>query len=154
MSAGFATRCSSALPGSPSSRGLVTTPQRSALMKRVGRAGTAPEQRVRAFLHGEGLRFTLNAGGLPGSPDIVLPRRRSVVFVHGCFWHGHRCKHGAVAAKRNADYWAAKIDDNRRRDRRKQRELRALGWHVEVIWECQCENLRHLRALALRLLLR
>ena len=74
-----------------------------------------------------------------------------MVFVNGCFWHGHDCRHGAIAARRNADYWAAKIDDNRRRDRRKCDELRALGWHVEVIWECECRQRPVLAALARRL---
>jgi len=73
-----------------------------------------------------------------------------VVFVNGCFWHGHDCRHGAAAARSNADYWTAKIEDNRGRDRRKCAELRALGWHVEVIWECECGQPRKLAALARR----
>jgi DNA mismatch endonuclease, patch repair protein len=123
-------------------------------MRRIGRKDTAPELLVRRYLHARGLRYRLHDKRLPGSPDLSLPKRSSVVFVNGCFWHGHDCRHGAVAAKQNADYWAAKIDDNRRRDRRKQTELRSLGWRVEVIWECECRNPRVLAALARRLLRR
>ena len=109
---------------------------------------------VRRYLHSRGLRYRLHDKRLPGTPDLSLPGRTSVVFVNGCFWHGHDCRHGAIVARRNADYWAAKIADNRERDIRKRRELRSLGWHVEVIWECQCRNARMLAALALRLLRR
>jgi DNA mismatch endonuclease (patch repair protein) len=123
-------------------------------MQRVGRKDTAPELIVRSYLHRHGLRFRLHDKRLPGSPDLCLTKRSSVVFVNGCFWHGHDCRHGAVAARRNADYWAAKIEDNRRRDRRKQGELRTLGWHVEVVWECECGRPRALAALARRLLRR
>lgn len=135
-------------------RPLATTPERSALMKRVRREGTEPEQRVRRYLHASGLRFARTSWGLPGTPDIVLPHRSAVVFVHGCFWHGHDCPHGAVQAKSNKAYWASKIADNRARDRRKARALRDLGWIVEVIWECETEQPRRLEALARRLLRR
>lgn len=138
----------------PSSHRLETTAARSKLMKSVGRANTAPELQVRRYLHAQGLRYVLYDRRLPGRPDLVLPRRRSVVFVHGCFWHGHRCAHGRVAARTNAAYWAAKIADNRARDRRQQGALRALGWAVEVIWECQCADEYKLHALAARLLQR
>jgi DNA mismatch endonuclease, patch repair protein len=123
-------------------------------MRRVGRKDTAPELLVRRHLHQCGLRYTLHDRRLPGSPDLCLPRRHSVVFVHGCYWHGHDCRHGSVRARSNAEYWSAKIADNRSRDQRKSRELRALGWHVETIWECQCRNARILAALARRLLSR
>lgn len=123
-------------------------------MQRVGRKDTAPELTVRRYLHGLGLRYGLHARSLPGKPDIVLPRRGAVVFVNGCFWHGHVCKHGSVQAKTNPEYWAAKVADNRRRDQRQYRELHALGWQVEVIWECQCRNDSTLRKLARRLLAR
>jgi DNA mismatch endonuclease (patch repair protein) len=123
-------------------------------MKSVGRENTAPELRVRRCLHARGLRYTLHDRRLPGRPDLVLPRRRTVVFVHGCFWHGHRCRHGRVQARANGEYWAAKIADNRARDRRQQRALRALGWAVEVVWECECADEGKLQALAARLLRR
>jgi DNA mismatch endonuclease, patch repair protein len=123
-------------------------------MKQVGRESTAPELVVRRFLHAQGLRFSLHPISLPGKPDIVLPRRGTVVFVHGCFWHGHGCKHGSVRARTNARYWAAKIADNRARDRRQSRALRALGWNVAVVWECECASERKLGALASKLLAR
>jgi DNA mismatch endonuclease, patch repair protein len=123
-------------------------------MRRIGRKDTAPEMVVRRYLHARGLRYRLHDERLPGTPDLSLPKRSSVVFVNGCFWHGHACSHGAVGARNNADYWAAKIDDNRRRDRRKQAELRSLGWRVEVVWECECRNSRVLAAVARRLLRR
>ena len=120
-------------------------------MRRVRRENTAPELAVRQWLHREGLRFRVNVRGLPGTPDIVLRKHAAVVFVHGCFWHGHRCRHGRVAAKTNAAFWADKIEANRQRDRRKTRALEALGWRVERIWECQCGNARALSALSQRL---
>jgi DNA mismatch endonuclease, patch repair protein len=127
---------------------------RTRLMKVVRREHTAPERAVRRHLHASGLRFSLHRADLPGRPDIVLPRRSSVVFVHGYFWHGHSCKHGAVASKTRSAFWAAKIDANRARDRRKAAALRRLGWHVETIWECQVRNPRRLEALSRRLLAR
>lgn len=142
------------MTASPSSKSLLTTSARSALMKRVGRKDTAPEWRVRRYLHAQGLRYRLHDKRLPGTPDLSLPGRASVVFVNGCFWHGHDCRHGAVSARRNADYWAAKIDDNRRRDERNRHALRVLGWHVEVIWECESRNAAKLAGLARRLLRR
>ncbi len=123
-------------------------------MRRVGRKNTVPELQVRRYLHRRGLRYCLHDIRLPGTPDLVLPCRGAVVFVNGCFWHGHRCAHGTTAAKQNAEFWAAKIDANRRRDARKRRQLRQLGWHVEVVWECECRNARKLAALAKRLLAR
>jgi len=121
-------------------------------MRRVARTNTAPELTVRRYLHARGLRYGLHRRELPGTPDIVLPRHRSVVFVNGCFWHGHECKHGRVRARSNADYWEAKIADNRERDRRNRAKLRMLGWRVETIWECQCGSLAMLDRLARRLL--
>jgi DNA mismatch endonuclease (patch repair protein) len=106
-------------------------------MRRVGQASTAPELIVRKTLHHLGFRYLLNDKRLPGSPDLVFPSRRCVIFVHGCFWHGHRCKHGRIAPKTNTAYWGRKILDNRSRDARKRRELRRLGWSVLEIWQCQ-----------------
>lgn len=107
-------------------------------MKRVGRKDTAPEMAVRRFLHRAGLRFRLHVRELPGTPDLVLPRYATVVFVNGCFWHGHTCAHGSVRAKTNRAFWDDKIAGNRARDDRKSNALRGLGWKVQRIWECQC----------------
>jgi DNA mismatch endonuclease, patch repair protein len=123
-------------------------------MASVRQKDTVPELAVRRRLHARGLRYTLHPGDLPGRPDIVLPKRRSVVFVHGCFWHGHDCNHGNVAAKFNTGFWAEKIAANRERDRRQCNELRAAGWHVETVWECQVDQPAVIGRLAARLLRR
>ena len=121
--------------------------RRSWLMSRIRGANTKPELAVRSLLHGMSYRSRLHRKGLPGTPDIVLPGRSAAVFVHGCFWHGHACK-AAKMPKSRADYWREKIEDNRRRDRRKRRQLRALGWQVIVVWECE---LKRPEALAVKL---
>lgn len=111
-------------------------PARSAVMRAVKSRDTKPEIAVRRLVHGMGLRFRLEGAGLPGKPDLVLPRHKLAVFVHGCFWHGHDCPRGARAPKTNRDYWLAKIARNKARDARVKRELRAMGWRVFVVWEC------------------
>ncbi len=119
---------------------------RSRMMSRIRGKDTAPERAVRSFLHREGLRFRLHARGIPGTPDIVLPRYRTAVFVHGCFWHQHPgCKHHGVPAA-NSPYWQAKFARTAERDARKVRELEALGWTVRVVWECEADRV-HLEAL-------
>ena len=133
---------------------MKTSPQRSALMKRVGRKDTAPELAVRSFMHRRGLRFRLHVRELPGTPDIVLPRHKTVVFVNGCFWHGHSCVHGAARAKTNRAFWDDKIAENRARDQRKETALRTLGWCIERVWECQCHREPLLDLLCKRIRLR
>ena len=91
------------------------------------------------MLHGMGYRFRLHRRDFPGTPDIVLPGRAAVVFVHGCFWHGHACKRNKMP-KSNAVYWNEKIEANRRRDARKRRALGALGWKVVIVWECELKR--------------
>lgn len=118
---------------------LLTKEQRSALMARVRQADTAPELRVRRMLHGLGLRFRVHPATLPGRPDLVFPKYRAVVFVHGCFWHGHTCRAGR-APTTNQDYWIPKIEANRARDRRKAGELQAAGWRVFTVWECETKG--------------
>jgi DNA mismatch endonuclease (patch repair protein) len=129
----------------------MTSLQRAVLMKKVHRRDTAPEIAVRRYLHARGLRFRLHVRDLPGTPDIVLPRYRTIVFVHGCFWHGHDCRHGSVQARTNVEFWRRKIEDNRARDLRKTRALADLGWRVETIWECQVESAEILNALILHI---
>lgn len=109
---------------------------RSALMARVRRSGTSPELIVRSFLHRAGLRYRLAVRGLPGTPDIVLPKYRAVVFVHGCFWHRHEGCRYTTTPKANAAFWLDKFARNVERDKRKERELRAAGWRVFVVWAC------------------
>lgn len=120
-------------------------------MRSVRRQDTAPELALRRFLHAKGLRYRLHVRGEPGTPDLLLPRRKTAIFVHGCFWHGHDCAHGAIASKTNAAFWSAKIAANRERDARKRRELEARGWQVEIVWECQVQDRARLERLARRL---
>ncbi len=118
--------------------GDVFTPEkRSAVMRRVKGRDTAPEMKVRRLLRGAGIGYQLGGCGLPGRPDVVMKGRRVVLFVHGCFWHGHDCPRGARQPRSNADYWLAKIDRNRARDDRVTAELQAQGWRVLTLWECE-----------------
>lgn len=113
------------------------TPQaRSALMARIGGKNTAPEILVRRLAHGLGYRFRLHRRDLPGSPDLVFPRLRKIVLVHGCYWHGHGCKIGRLP-KSNVGFWADKIAKNRARDARNLADLRQLGWQTLVVWQCE-----------------
>lgn len=105
-------------------------------MSRVKGRNTAPEKNVRSLLHRMGYRFRIHLKNLPGNPDIVLPRHRKIIFVHGCFWHGHQ---GCSRAKRpasNVDFWNHKIDKNIERDISVREKLESLGWKVLVVWQC------------------
>ncbi len=119
---------------------VFTPAQRSAVMARVRGRDTGPERAVRRLLTGLGLRYRLHRADLPGRPDLALGPRRTAVFVHGCFWHGHDCPRGARAPKQNADYWRAKIARNRARDLRREGELEALGWRALIVWECELRD--------------
>ncbi|MEO0398627.1 MAG: very short patch repair endonuclease [Pseudomonadota bacterium] len=118
--------------------------QRSAIMRSVKSANTKPEVRLRRALHRRGLRYRLNVRHLPGSPDLVFPRYRAVIFVHGCFWHGHDCPRGARQPKNNAEYWRAKIQRNKDRDASVLAALADLGWRTKVSWECEQRRLDEL----------
>lgn len=106
-------------------------------MQRVRGKDTGPEWAVRRLLHALGYRFRLHRRDLPGCPDLVLPGRRAALFVHGCFWHLHRCKAGRNPPRTNAAYWQAKRERNRKRDWANRRRLVRLGWRVLVVWECE-----------------
>jgi DNA mismatch endonuclease (patch repair protein) len=118
-----------------------TPEQRSRIMRAVKGVDTAPEMTVRRLIHSMGFRFRLHRKDLPGKPDIVLPRLHRVVFVNGCFWHGHDCARGARAPKANAEYWRAKIARNSERDAANIAAQEVKGWRAEVIWECQLKEL-------------
>ncbi|MDR5727244.1 MAG: very short patch repair endonuclease [Terriglobia bacterium] len=117
-----------------------TEADRSAIMRAVKSVDTEPEMAVRRLVHRLGYRFRLHRKSLPGTPDLVSPRLRKVVFVNGCFWHGHNCARGGRTPKSNRDYWAAKIERNRERDQFNRDLLRALGWEVFIAWECRVKG--------------
>ena len=123
----------------------VSKARRSEIMRGIRRENTRPEILVRRRLHRLGYRFRLHRKDLPGSPDIVLPKYRLVVFVHGCFWHGcESCYRGARVPQNNRDYWLAKVRRNRLRDLRSAEQLEAGGWKVVVVWECETNDLDRL----------
>lgn len=114
--------------------------RRSALMSRVRGKNTSPELRVRRLAHAMGLRFRLHRRDLPGTPDIVLPKYNTVVFVHGCFWHRHPGCRKATTPKSNVDFWEAKFLRNVERDQTNRLLLEKAGWRVIVIWECETKS--------------
>lgn len=118
---------------------IISQERRSALMSRIRGHDTRIELRVRKGLHALGFRYRLGGAGLPGRPDVVLPKYRTVVFVHGCFWHQHDCRLFRMP-KTRSDFWKTKVDANRTRDRRVEIQLIDLGWHVETIWECELRD--------------
>ncbi len=109
-------------------------------MRAIKSKNTKPELVVRRLAYSLGYRYRLHRKDLPGRPDLAFASRRKVIFVHGCFWHGHGCKRGARAPKANADYWRQKIARNQERDSQHQRELIAMGWDVLIIWECELKD--------------
>lgn len=110
--------------------------QRRRIMQSVKTKDTCAELIVRRILHRGGYRYRLHRRDLPGSPDIVFPGRKKVIFVHGCFWHGHGCAKG-LAPKSRTEYWQPKIEANRARDKKNLSALEALGWSVLVLWQCE-----------------
>ncbi|WP_167089332.1 very short patch repair endonuclease [Parvibaculum indicum] len=116
-----------------------TTPERSAQMARVRSKNTKPELVVRKLAHSLGYRYRLNRRDLPGTPDLVFPRLKKIIFVHGCFWHQHKdanCWRSRIPKTRQ-DFWIPKLQGNVARDTRSQDELRRMGWDVLVVWECE-----------------
>ena len=121
---------------------ILTREKRSWNMSRTKGKDTKPEKIVRSALHKEGFRFRLNRKDLPGKPDIVLPKYKSVILVHGCFWHRHpRCKF-AYNPKSREKFWQKKFSDNVERDKAVKKELRKIGWKVIVVWECELKNIK------------
>ncbi len=112
--------------------------QRSGIMRAVHSHDTAPELALRKLLRQMGEPgYRLHRTDIPGKPDVAFIGRKLLIFVHGCFWHGHDCRRGSRMPTTNADYWQEKIDRNRHRDRRHRRQLTLHGWRVLVVWECQ-----------------
>ena len=113
---------------------------RSRNMSNIPSKNTKPEETVRKYLFAHGLRYRKNVSKLPGKPDIVLPKYKTVVFVNGCFWHGHEgCKY-FVPPKTNAEFWFAKFQYNQERDARNYQKLRDLGWRILIVWECEIRH--------------
>jgi DNA mismatch endonuclease (patch repair protein) len=119
---------------------VLTKEQRSFNMSQIRDKNTKPEIIIRSMVHRMGFRFRLHDKSLPGKPDIVLPRHKKVIFVHGCFWHLHNCKYGRVKPATNADFWQAKRLSNKLRDKRNLAKLRKIGWKILIIWECQLKT--------------
>lgn len=116
---------------------IVDTETRSRMMAGIKGRNTKPEMLVRRFLHANGYRFRLHRRDLPGSPDIVLPKFMTCIFVHGCFWHRHPGCRYATTPKTNGDFWAKKFESNVERDIRSKAALEEAGWSVLVVWECE-----------------
>jgi DNA mismatch endonuclease (patch repair protein) len=124
----------------------LTPVRRSWLMSRVRGKNTTPELTVRKAAHSLGLRFRLHRRDLPGTPDLVFPKWKTVIFVHGCFWHRHVGCAKASVPKTRVCYWTEKFRHNVKRDRRNQKLLRDTGWSVLTVWECEAKNPKHLAA--------
>jgi DNA mismatch endonuclease (patch repair protein) len=117
-------------------------------MRRIRSKGMKPELVVRRMAHAMGFRYRLHVVSLPGKPDLVFPGRKKVIFVHGCFWHGHtepRCVDGNRRPRSNLDYWLPKLEGNQRRDKLHMQALAAMGWTVLIIWECEIKNVEGLK---------
>ena len=116
---------------------VFTKTKRSELMSRIKNRNTRPEMTVRSMLHRMGYRFRLHRADLPGKPDIVLPRYKTVIFVHGCFWHRHKDCRFAYTPKSRTDFWLKKLESNAIRDQQVKTDLERLGWRVITVWECE-----------------
>ena len=115
----------------------ISAERRSENMRAIRNKDTTPELVVRRLVHAMGYRYRLHRPDLPGKPDLAFGPRQKVIFVHGCYWHGHGCKVGGAGAKSNREYWGPKISGNKARDRKRLRELTRMGWKVLTIWECE-----------------
>ncbi|MDP8315294.1 MAG: DNA mismatch endonuclease Vsr [Candidatus Celaenobacter antarcticus] len=113
--------------------------KRSEIMSKISGKNTKPEIIVRKYLFSKGFRFRINDKRYPGKPDIILPKYKTVIFVHGCFWHGHNCKRGKLPDT-NREFWKNKINATIERDKRVQSELEKLGWKILILWQCEINN--------------
>lgn len=120
---------------------IVTREQRSRMMSGIKGKNTKPELLIRSALHAQGFRFRIQRKDLPGKPDIVLPKYKTIIFVHGCFWHRHPgCKY-AYTPKSNVEFWTNKLEGNVTRDRLTEQTLEEMGWRVLIVWECEIKTL-------------
>lgn len=123
---------------------VLTQKQRSYCMSCIRKTDTNPELLVRRIVYRLGYRFRLYRKDLPGCPDIVLPKHKKIIFVHGCWWHRHTCHLGRRSPKSRTKYWLPKLAANKKRDKENQRKLQQLGWQILIIWECQTKNIKPL----------
>lgn len=122
-------------------------------MSRVKSKNTKPELMIRSILHKQGYRFRVHRKDLPGNPDIVLPRYKTVIFVHGCFWHQHEGCPDSKRPSTNIEFWNSKLNENIARDQKNKIKLRELGWEVFVIWECEMKDIENLKKKLIRCLI-
>lgn len=125
---------------------------RSRIMRAVKSRNTQPEISVRRLVHSLGFRFRVHRKDLPGSPDLAFIAKRKVIYVHGCFWHGHTCPRGARVPKTNTEYWTNKVERNRLRDKRTAGLLKEAGWRQLIVWECEIKRPERLRRKILKFL--
>lgn len=133
---------------------VLTPEQRRLCMSHIRGKNTKPELIVRRLVHSMGFRYRLHRKDLPGKPDLVFPRLRKVIFVHGCFWHMHNCRYGAVKPATNPEFWDKKRQSNVQRDLLVQEKLSSLGWDALIVWECWTKDLKVLNQRILSYLLR
>lgn len=114
--------------------------ERSELMSRINSTQTEPEQLTRSLLHRAGYRFRKNVSDLPGTPDVVLPKYDTVIFVHGCYWHRHDCRKGRSVPTKNREFWLEKFERNVERDAENEEALKERGWQVLTVWECELND--------------
>lgn len=131
---------------------VLTREQRRKCMTSIRSRDTKPEMIVRKLVHTMGYRYRLHRRDLPGKPDLVLSRMKKVIFVHGCFWHMHRCRYGRVTPKTNAQFWSDKRESNRMRDINDRRLLKNMGWDMLIVWECKIMDTRKLQQLESRII--
>lgn len=122
------------------SKDHLTPDERSELMSRINSTETEPEQLTRSLLHRAGYRFRKNVSDLPGTPDVVLPKYDTVIFVHGCYWHRHDCRKGQSVPTKNKEFWLKKFERNVERDASSKEALEEMGWKVLTVWECQLKE--------------
>ena len=119
---------------------IFSSEKRSNIMSKISGKNTKPEILIRKFLFSKGFRYRINVKTLPGKPDIVLPKYKTIIFVNGCFWHGHNCKKGKLPSS-NTDFWKEKISNNKSRDAKNSDLLVKLGWKVIIIWQCEISKI-------------
>lgn len=131
---------------------VLTPKQRRKCMSSIKGRDTKPEMIIRKMVHAMGYRYRLHQRDLPGKPDLVFSRIKKVIFVHGCFWHMHRCRYGSVKPKTNALFWSDKRESNRMRDMRNRKLLKIMGWRTLIVWECGTKDIKKLQQIEKRII--